>query len=298
MGNYKKFMEVRAMIGNSDFYSLERDAEKGGKGMGIRGNVRSVFMGAVPRVVLLGGFVLFFALFTMPSFASEVHWSYSGEEGPENWGKLSPAFNEAIGDAQSPIDITTEGKENGVEFFYRNGKFSVLNNGHTLQVTPENERENYIVVDGTRYYFRQLHFHTPSEHTLNGTHVPMEIHFVHGDDKGRLAVVALFVVEGPENEAIAAAWSTAPRERGKTEKIEKPFPLNGLLPRDLDGIRYYGSLTTPPTAEGVSWIVLDEHVTAAAGQISWFTDLIGKNARPTQPRNGRILAPFQGRIVR
>jgi carbonic anhydrase len=243
--------------------------------------------------VALGIFLL--GILTPFSFASEVHWSYSGDEGPENWGNLSPTFKNAIGNAQSPIDIGVKNEKDEVEFFYRDGYFSVLNNGHTLQITPENGGESYIVADGVRYSLQQLHFHTPSEHTLNGKHAAMEIHFVHGDDKGRLAVVGLFVDEGPENGAIASAWSVAPTERGKTAKIEEPFPLTSLLPRDLSGIRYSGSLTTPPTAEGVSWIILSEHGAADAGQIRWFTNLIGENARPVQDRNGRILTPFQGR---
>jgi carbonic anhydrase len=255
------------------------------KGLG-RG--KHLFAAAALGIFLLGILISF-------SSASEVHWSYSGEEGPENWGNLSPAFKDAIGEFQSPIDIAAESERDGVEFFYRDGYFSILNNGHTLQVIPEAGEENYIVIEGVRYNLQQLHFHTPSEHTLNGKHAAMEIHFVHGDDKGRLAVVGLFVDEGPENEAIALAWSVAPAERGKTAKIEKPFPLTSLLPRDLDGIRYSGSLTTPPTAEGVSWIILSKHGVADAAQILWFTNLIGENARPVQDRNGRILTPFQGR---
>jgi carbonic anhydrase len=260
--------------------------ERRNRGNGWNANWK-VFAFTVLCILLLNALVL-------SSLASEVHWSYSGEEGPDNWGNLSPAFKDAIGDAQSPIDITAENEKNTVEFFYKDGDFSILNNGHTLQLIPQNMEENYIVVDGIRYRLQQLHFHTPSEHTLSGKHTPMEIHFVHGDDKGRLAVAGLFIDEGPENKAISLAWSFAPKDRGKTEKIEKPFPLTSLLPQNLSGIRYSGSLTTPPTTEGVSWILLSEHGTADGSQIQWFTDLIGKNARPVQPRNGRILTPFQG----
>ncbi|MDR3321547.1 MAG: carbonic anhydrase family protein [Synergistaceae bacterium] len=245
----------------------------------------------------LAAIVLLTAFLAPCSFASDVHWSYSGEAGPENWENLSPAFGEAVGDAQSPIDITTENRANGVEFYYNDGAFSVLNNGHTLQATPAGREENWIVVDGVRFYLQQLHFHTPSEHTLNGSHSPMEIHFVHNGG-GRTTVVGLFVDEGPENEALAAAWSAAPRGSGEIGKIEKPFLLTSLLPENLSGIRYVGSLTTPPTTEGVSWIILEEHSSASAAQIRFFTNLIGENARPTQPLNGRTLAPFQGRSGR
>ena len=34
------------------------------------------------------------------------HWTYEGEEGPENWGRLDPAYVTcADGSAQTPIDI-------------------------------------------------------------------------------------------------------------------------------------------------------------------------------------------------
>jgi carbonic anhydrase len=67
-----------------------------------------------------------------------------------------------------------------------------------------------------------------------------------------------------------------------------------MLPQNLDGIRYDGSLTTPPTTEGVSWIIFSEHGKATAEQIRWFTGVIGNNARPTQPLNNRAPEPFQG----
>ena len=36
------------------------------------------------------------------------HWSYEGEEGPEQWGELSPAFRVCdLGVQQSPIDLTS-----------------------------------------------------------------------------------------------------------------------------------------------------------------------------------------------
>jgi carbonic anhydrase len=237
--------------------------------------------------------VVFLIAFLALAAYADVHWSYSGETGPENWANLSPEFKDAAGGEQSPIDITDERLKNGVEFFYRDAACSVLNNGHTIQVTPETG-ESGILVDGVRFSLRQFHFHTPSEHTLNGKHAAMEIHFVHGDDSGRLAVAALFVDEGDGNGVIAEVLAAAPTERGKSASAGRSFPLTSLLPGNLDGVRYEGSLTTPPTVEGVFWIILSEHGAASAKQIRRFTEMFGENARPTQPLNGRTLAPFKG----
>jgi carbonic anhydrase len=238
--------------------------------------------------LLLAVILLFFATFSQ---ASETHWSYEGEKGPEHWSDLSPEFKEAIGNAQSPIDLDAPEQ---VSFHYLDGSFSAMNNGHTVQAMPDDKHESYILLDGTKYYLQQLHFHTPSEHTVRGIAFPMEAHFVHRSDEGKLAVAGVFIDEGEENTVIQSIWDAIPKDKNVSVGIQNAFALTRLLPGKLDGVRYSGSLTTPPTTEGVSWIVLTEHIQASAGQIKWFTDLIGRNARPVQPRNGRTLTPYQG----
>ena len=37
----------------------------------------------------------------------------------------------------------------------------------------------------------QVHWHTPSEHTINGKHYDAEAHVVHADKDGKLAVVGI-----------------------------------------------------------------------------------------------------------
>jgi carbonic anhydrase len=132
---------------------------------------------------------------------------------PGELGKAIAAFKNAIGDVQLPIDITVEDERDTDDFFYRDGGFSILNNGHTLQAIPENDEENYIVVEGARYRLVQFHFHTPSEHALSRAHTPMEIHFVHTGDEERLTVVGLFIDEGAWNEA-NTGWRARSRYGG------------------------------------------------------------------------------------
>jgi carbonic anhydrase len=35
------------------------------------------------------------------------------------------------------------------------------------------------VIGGKEFGLRQFHFHTPSEHTVEGEHFPLEMHMVH-----------------------------------------------------------------------------------------------------------------------
>jgi hypothetical protein len=46
-------------------------------------------------------------------------------------------------------------------------------------VTTANAQTDGFVVDGTFVPLNQFHFHSPSEHTINGVHYPLEMHMVH-----------------------------------------------------------------------------------------------------------------------
>jgi carbonic anhydrase len=66
-------------------------------------------------------------------------------------------------------------------------------------------------------------------------------------------------------------------------------PVSMLPPDRAKYLQYIGSLTTPPCTEGVVWIVLRQPVSASAEQIALFRKMVGMNARPTQPVNGRLI---------
>ena len=56
----------------------------------------------------------------------------------------------------------------------------------------------------------QFHFHTLSEHTVNGEHYPMEMHLVHADADMNLAVLGVFIKEGQENEVLEEVFADLP----------------------------------------------------------------------------------------
>ena len=62
-----------------------------------------------------------------------------------------------------------------------------------------------------------------------------------------------------------------------------------LIPSTLNVYRFQGSLTTPPCSEGVNWHVAQSTVTASADQLRAMATLMGNNARPLQPLNGRLV---------
>ena len=53
-----------------------------------------------------------------------------------------------------------------------------------------------------------------------------------------------------------------------------------------------GSLTIPPCSEGVKWHLKQETVQASKAQIEKFRSIFGRNARPVQPWNGRLVGEF------
>lgn len=119
-------------------------------------------------------------------------FSYNGETGPLGWYGLNTSANRAcaLGRYQSPINVLSgqlhsvsggslrfsiEGDSHGHE---------LENLGSTLEVVGAN---GTITLGGTKYSLRQFHFHTPSEHHLDGVHYSGEVHFVFSTP-GTLAV--------------------------------------------------------------------------------------------------------------
>jgi len=223
--------------------------------------------------------------------ADPLHWGYEGEGGPANWGRLSPDYGLcATGKMQSPVDLADANTIATVTVStdYRSVPLTILNNGHTVQVNfPAGST---MTSSGKAWRLVQAHFHAPSEHVFNGKVYPLEAHFVHQDEQGRLAVLGVFFEEGPTNIELAKLIVAAPRQKAGPNPIEGfTFDPRALLPRSLSVFRYQGSLTTPPCSEGVSWHVAATTVQASATQIADLARVMGMNARPVQPVNNRVI---------
>ena len=217
------------------------------------------------------------------------HWGYGAEDGPAVWGRLDPVYALcAVGERQSPIDIVgaTQAELPAIAFEYRPMVLRVLNNGRTVEVASTGE--NWIEVEGARYELAQFHFHTPGEHTLAGEPFDMEVHLVHRNDDGVLAVVGVFVRAGGVHPVLDELAGQLPAP-GESRTGDTLIDASDLLPEASRIFRYEGSLTTPPCSEGVRWFVLETHIGISAAGLAAFEAVLGRNNRPVQPLNGREL---------
>ncbi|XP_033115368.1 carbonic anhydrase 13-like [Anneissia japonica] len=164
------------------------------------------------------------------------------------------------------------------------------------------------------YLTAQFHFHwgstlkQGSEHLVDSTAYPAEIHVVHysdrftsvpaaANDPTGLAVLGVFIQESNEdnsnfNTIISAIQDV--QQAGNQSEIQV-FDLNSILPDDLTRFyRYPGSLTTPECNEAIVWTVFKKPISLSSSQIARFRTLqneagepIKDNFRPPQQLNGR-----------
>jgi len=239
------------------------------------------------------------------------HWSYGGATGSSHWAELNHGFALCgSGKRQSPVDVYSQELENlySLQFNYDNIPLQLINNGHTLQANYKDVgKQNTVMIGGKSYplvakaeynselmlgdvpyKLLQFHYHTPSEHAFNGKRYAMEVHLVHKNTNGNLAVVGVFIKAGNHNELLQQVLDNISSTVNQTSII-KDVLINAatLLPENRGFFYYNGSLTTPPCSENVNWFVMRNPIEASSEQVNRFAQLIGKNARPLQPLNWR-----------
>jgi carbonic anhydrase len=163
----------------------------------------------------------------------------------------------------------------------------IVNNGHTVQIDVG--PGSWLRVGDDNFQLLQFHFHSPSEHQINGELFPLEGHFVHQNASGTLAVVGVLFRSGEWNTDLARIGSAAPEEFNQPEAIDLNIANLDLYRNHDSYYRYDGSLTTPPCTEGLQWYVLKDPGYIAPEQAAQFVQLIGEDARGPQPINARIV---------
>ncbi|XP_026217880.1 carbonic anhydrase 1-like [Anabas testudineus] len=256
-------------------------------------------------------------------------WGYGANNGPDTWAHGFPVAN---GSRQSPIDIVPGNASYDPQLKPLNLRYDpstcleILNNGHSFQVSFGDDTDSSTLTGGPisgTYRLKQFHFHwgacddRGSEHTVNGTKYPAELHLVHWNTKyasfgdavkqpDGLAVVGVFLKIGSENPNLQKLIDAfkAIRTANKQTTFADFNPAT-LLPGCLDYWTYPGSLTTPPLFESVTWIVCKEPISVSSAQMAKFRTLLfsaegececcmADNYRPPQPLKSRsVRASFK-----
>lgn len=203
----------------------------------------------------------------------------------------------------------------------------IWNTGYFFQVEFDDAAEHSGISGGpleNHYRLRQFHFHwgaadqQGSEHTVDGHAYPAELHLVHWNSarypdykeavlgENGLAVLGVFLKVGAHHQALQRLVDILPEIKHKDLRVAMgPFDPSCLLPACWDYWTYTGSLTTPPLAESVTWIIQKQPIEVAASQLSAFRTLLFSplgeeeepmvdNYRPRQPlMNRRVRSSFQ-----
>ncbi|OVA10429.1 Alpha carbonic anhydrase [Macleaya cordata] len=101
----------------------------------------------------------------------EYNYIEGSDKGPEHWGQLNEEWKACgKGDMQSPIDLL----EKKVEVVpslgkhrksYKPSPATLVNRGHDIMLKWE-DGAGQIYINGTKFFLKQIHWHTPSEHTI------------------------------------------------------------------------------------------------------------------------------------
>ena len=193
----------------------------------------------------------------LPAFGAE--WSYGSAvpSGVNGWPAVSKTC--AAGSSQSPVDLrvgdVVAEETRPLSFSYAPSKVTVSNPHGGAQVSFAQAQAPTVVLGDRKLELLQFHFHTPSEHALEGSRLAMEAHLVHRDaDTGKLAVLGVLMraaADEAPNACLAAALRYGPQS--DTEVVDVPVLVNpaALLPAARTFLEYRGSLTTPPCSEEV-----------------------------------------------
>lgn len=188
----------------------------------------------------------------------------------------------------------------------------LIDNGHSLYVSnTEYKIENSITFNNRVYHFMQMHFHTPSEHAINGKFGSMEVHIVHNDPytNALLVLAVMLKDEGDSNlkaytllDKLYKNWPSVSRQVSPTEVYTQfasvlsrgsvagvNVNMNDLVPAGSKFFMYTGSLTTPPCWQGVTFLVCKDFIPVGKSLSEAFAKKFHyNNARPVQSINNRV----------
>ncbi|CAO2839478.1 unnamed protein product [Amaranthus hypochondriacus] len=237
---------------------------------------------------------------------SEFNYIEGDEKGPENWGNIKEEWATCnTGQLQSPIDllpwiVQPVPYTQQISRSYYQGLAKLKNRGHDIKLEWLYGNSK-IRLNDTEYVLLNCHWHSPSEHAINGKRYPLEGHFVHQGPDNSIAVIG-FLYDLGQPDPFLSSVEVELREISNTNTNEIMVGSVNPLAVQKPGNKYYrymGSLTTPACNEGVIWTVETKIGTVSNEQLELLRDAVHDgaryNARPLQPINGRRVYLYKAR---
>ncbi|CAI5738196.1 unnamed protein product [Hyaloperonospora brassicae] len=258
--------------------------------------------------------------FTVPvDAAADPTWSYHArDKSMVTTSQWDTTWETCGGDRQSPIDIDTTG------VFNRPKRFPLKFHGQCTSYNLSEPHEPLEVdaiggdcgasLRGEVYDLKQFHLHAPSEHTIDGKQLDGEIHFVHmNSETEALLVLGIFLEIGPVSDKWMGPVLDALEQVNSTTESDaivvdlEPYATM-IRKAVVKGAiyNYPGSLTTPGCGENADWWVVERPITITSADFDRLhKDLVeypitdkGKNARPVQPLNDRIVTRYKFKALK
>ena len=191
-----------------------------------------------------------------------------------------------------------------------------------------------VTYNGVNYGLLQMHFHSPSEHTIGNGRFSAEAHMVHQSASGGYLVIGVFLqVDSGDtfspinnddkyeyddgvnrnNKFLNTLWTSSKESAtpvqsfvpgGPNLSVEGSGIMNpyvDLTPGRKSMYHYIGGLTTPPCVVpgGVSWWVYDQPVTVSTNDIAYLRKIVQSKGNYLSNRgdNARPVQPLNGRLV-
>ncbi|PSR95204.1 Alpha carbonic anhydrase [Actinidia chinensis var. chinensis] len=228
----------------------------------------------------------------------EFDYEEDSDTGPARWGEIHPEWSTCkTGTMQSPIDMLNDRVQEEtylgkLKRDYRPSNATLVNRGHDMSLKWDGGA-GHIEINGTQYVLKQCHWHTPSEHTINGERFDLEFHMVHESESKKIAVIGIMYNIGqPDSflseisEHLAAIVDSEEEKRFVGIVDPKQIKIGSRR-----YYRYIGSLTIPPCSQNVVWTIVRKVRTVSEEQVKLLRDAVqdehDTNARPIQPINTR-----------
>jgi carbonic anhydrase len=265
-------------------------------------------------VVTLGiGLLLSFPLLSQPREQSPIDISRSSTVRDPNPPHLDFNYGIAkvtLANTYGSLDETSPGRVLAQEW-------------GTLKAAPDPGSE--VRLNGVPYDLVQFHFHTPSEHTINGRRTDMEVHLVHlirnsggvpaacSSSNRPLLVIGVFIDAAGNSDTELQRLFPPNLPKSTTDPAVEVFnvDLRALVPAGSPTWRYDGALTAPAKdcpdfkplstqavtgdfPEAVHWYIYDKSMHLPQNLIDRFSALFpGGNSRQLKAIGERTIYTLQ-----